>query len=889
MRTGRSYWLPLFSTGLLMACASHSLNIHEEEASARAVEGYIEDVNKLYVVDCLLPGQLRKLGSQMTYLSGRRPIRTTAADCEVRGGEYVAYDRSDYATALKVWLPKAEEGDATAQLYVGQVYEKGLGQPVDYPSAMKWYQKSAQQGNAQARISLGVLCEKNVVANNNLCAASDWYGQALGLPKDVPFVSAIEKTLREQITALTSELNTAREQLLAQRGELERSEATLRQSQKEVDKVRGQLTQQRSQSRTSLSPDAKAQALEATLREKEKTLATDQAKTQSLAASFEQELASLRGEVRTLRAQLNTTRQRWLDQQGALRESQEEVDTLRKALSQRQKALTPPVSSVPSQAQPTPSAVPKEDSKVRELETALRQSEQKLKAQQAKVDQMAASFEKERKQMEQALDTLKKVSPSPEHTPNVASTAPKIPALPPRSSPPPRVNTAAQESRAALEKLEKMLNEKMQEYQGNARALTAILSDAANSKDPVKRLDLERRKGELKKQSSEINLIKEQIEKLKIKVESMQLADSEFHIEIVNPVVPPTRGPRVLHIGPTIHDITGKVVPPEELQSVSINDRPITPDTSGTFHFLPQVQGNTPVKITATNKNNKVVSLELNLLPAAPIPPSQGVDVKPSAVSESGFSKGTLRFGKYYALIIGNSTYTAYPTLQTPLNDAKSLDIVLRERYGFTTKVLINANRYQMMTAFNEIHKKLTPEDNLLIYYAGHGEIDQKTEIAYWLPSDAEINNSANWISSKSITDLLSIMPARHILVVADSCYSGALTGTAVAGLPEGIDNSKREKWLKTMINHKARTVLTSGGVEPVLDEGSDGHSVFANAFLAVLRSNQNVLEDYNVFHRVAGPVKMASAKAGLEQSPQYAPLQYAGHEGSPFFFVPEK
>jgi uncharacterized caspase-like protein len=175
-----------------------------------------------------------------------------------------------------------------------------------------------------------------------------------------------------------------------------------------------------------------------------------------------------------------------------------------------------------------------------------------------------------------------------------------------------------------------------------------------------------------------------------------------------------------------------------------------------------------------------------------------------------------------------------------------------------------------------------------LIYYAGHGEIEPASQQAYWLPVDAEKGNPANWISSQSITEFLSIMPAKHIMVVADSCYAGALAGSAVARLPEGMDQGKREKWLKVMATRKARTVLTSGGISPVLDQGGNGHSVFANAFLSVLRSNQRVLEDYDVFRAVAGPVKASASRAGFQQSPQYAPLQHAGHEGSPFFFVPE-
>jgi len=64
----------------------------------------------LGLVDCLLPGQIRQLGTQVTYVTARRPIRTTAEDCAIRGGECVAFDRADYGTALKVWMSAAQDG-----------------------------------------------------------------------------------------------------------------------------------------------------------------------------------------------------------------------------------------------------------------------------------------------------------------------------------------------------------------------------------------------------------------------------------------------------------------------------------------------------------------------------------------------------------------------------------------------------------------------------------------------------------------------------------------------------------------------------------------------------------------------------------------------------------
>ena len=77
------------------------------------------------VVDCLLPGQVRRLGVQMIYMTPRRPVRATAEDCVIRGGEYVSYDRADYGTALEIWKKAADLGNVEAQYYVATLYERG--------------------------------------------------------------------------------------------------------------------------------------------------------------------------------------------------------------------------------------------------------------------------------------------------------------------------------------------------------------------------------------------------------------------------------------------------------------------------------------------------------------------------------------------------------------------------------------------------------------------------------------------------------------------------------------------------------------------------------------------------------------------------------------------
>jgi hypothetical protein len=134
---------------------------------------------------------------------------------------------------------------------------------------------------------------------------------------------------------------------------------------------------------------------------------------------------------------------------------------------------------------------------------------------------------------------------------------------------------------------------------------------------------------------------------------------------------------------------------------------------------------------------------------------------------------------------------------------------------------------------------------------------------------------------------MLNIINAKQILVVADSCYSGALTRSALSQLKGGLTEKERLNWLKVMAKKRSRTVLTSGGLEPTLDEGGGGHSVFARALLDVLESNDRVLEGGQLYKEVSAQVAYAAARLRFNQVPEYAPVKYTGHEGGDFFLVP--
>ncbi|HEY5673980.1 MAG TPA: caspase family protein [Malonomonas sp.] len=522
----------LLAFGLLLGCQPQQGPMGMDALSSSQADSLARSAEDLMLVDCLIPGQMRKIGRQVTYLTARRPMKTTAIDCEIRGGEYVVADLADYRSALKVWQEKADQNDVLAQIYVGEIYEKGLGTRPNYQLAAEWYRRAAEQGSSRAQINLAHLYEQGLGVKQDKLAALTLYRKAGGLPGELNLDgAAADQLLLEEMNGLRKELQ--------------------RRTQ-ELDQLREQLRQKP-------SPTEKPQ--------------------ESVA---------------------KTTYQR-------------EISQLEQHVRQLQQLVT---------------------------------------------------------QKDQQLSTLAK--------------------------------NRAQE---------------------------------------------------------------------------------------------------------------------------------------------------TPVKAPAT------------------IPP--------------------IEFGRYYALIIGNNRYDNQDDLQTAINDARELGRLLQNNYGFHVKVLENAKHLEILTELNKYRKNLSEKDNFLLYFAGHGKFNARNNRGFWLPSDAYRDNEANWISNTTITDYLNDMPARRVLVVADSCYSGIMASSAVPALRGGRSEELRIDWLKSVASKRSRTVLTSGGLEPVLDVGGGGHSLFAKIFLNVLQDNRGLLEAQNLYIEVAPAVSSAAQVAGVPQEPQYAPIHFAGHGGGEFFFVP--
>lgn len=224
-------------------------------------------------------------------------------------------------------------------------------------------------------------------------------------------------------------------------------------------------------------------------------------------------------------------------------------------------------------------------------------------------------------------------------------------------------------------------------------------------------------------------------------------------------------------------------------------------------------------------------------------------------------------------------------------SDAERVRRLLEDRYGFRTIFLPNADKRQILHALNDLYQQLRPEDNLLVYYAGHGNLSERDQgrrqNGYWLPVDAERERLAFWINNAVISDHLDRIPARSVLVLADSCYAGTLASESSALLLGSVQTSLTPDMIKAGLSRRSRVVISSGGVRPVLDTLDGQHSVFASALIDALENNDQVLRENALFARVGVNVRLRSQNVTEPQTPEMRPIRAAGHEGGEFFFVP--
>ncbi len=730
--------LALLNICLLSGCAGQSgqdsvVGEGAEDSSSVVSAAGSDD---FMTVDCLLPGQMRRLGTHVTFVTARRPTRVTAQDCAIRGGEYTLSDRADYQTSLKLWLDAAQEGDAKSQYYVGTIYEKGPKGKPDYTLAAVWYQKAAEQGHRQAAMNLGRLYETGSGVSKNPATASKWYAKASGMGE-----ADLSMLLNEEAKSRIKDLEKT----------LSAKELEIHQLHDHIEEITQELTGLRKQ-----------------LRQRSSESQVERKKLDSLQAQYD-ELQQQVGPKHT---------------QHEL--AQQELQELKARLTQE---------STTAQGS---------QKRIKELEQILAKSQQ----------------DPTHIQMEQELEGI----------------------------------------RLQLENQQAVVSERDEEVT-QLHAQIALLEKEATQ------------------QAHELE-----------QAPAVDLGFEGPSIEIIDPPLAVTRGIKVVKGPQSIavpigvsRQISGRVLAAAGLRILTMNGRAVQVDEEGVFTMdfppLRGAQDTLPIQILAVDIQNKRAAKKVMLVAGKTV-------VSAPTVSEEDMEV----FGNYHALVIGNNRYQHWSPLHNAVSDAQAVADILESRYEFKVTFIKDATRRDILKGLNTLRKNLKENDNLLVYYAGHGHLEKDIDRGYWIPVDAEIDDTSQWILTPSITDLLELMSAKHILVVADSCFAGKLTRSSLAKLRPGLSNEARMTMLKTIAKKRVRTALTSGGEQPVLDVGQGGHSVFTGAFLNVLTENQTILETERLFLAVRTRVVQASGRYDMEQVPTYWPLQFAGHESlGDFIFIPHQ
>lgn len=761
------------------------------------VAAIVRNAEDLLIVDCLLPGQVRKLGRQTTFLSARRPIRTTQADCEIRGGEFVSYDRADYRTALQVWMGQAEAGDAEAQNYVGEIYLKGLGTAPDYGKAAAWFGKAVAQGNKRAMINLGFLHEEGLGMARDLTRALNLYRQASGSKDELLFASAVTA----QAEAAKAEIAALRQTVDAQR----------------------------------------------------------------------EEAARLREEIDGLKRQLGERR-------AALQDGERELARLRAELVSRQAAMVPA----------------EQAAKLVRLQATLDAQDGEVSVQRAAIEKDRAGFVARAEASRLRLVELRAQEAELANSQDQAARAELA-----------RVRSAAtelalqlDEAMTGMEAMQRRLAEneaRMAEQQarfdGERQAMQAAVAGSAQDRDLLLVLEqqLAQKQREVGRQREQIVALERQIGGPAPPGIALASLGGGPLLEIIDPPLTVTRGRQAAMVrGGGASELLGKVVARAGLSALEVNGRQVAVGANGLFRVsVPVSAEGTTVQVAAIDRAGSRARVEFALLPLA----GGGTATAPAAAPGAGVARPLprgVKLGRYHALVIGNDDYTNYPDLLSAGADARRVGSVLKSRYGFETRVVVDASRFDILSALNDYRESLTAEDNLVVYFAGHGEIDPNNKEGFWVPVDGRANESATWISNRAISDILNTMQARHVMVVADSCYSGAMTRASVPAFNAALADAQWVQWVSDRVASRSRTALTSGGLAPVPDTAAGGNSLFAQAFVAALEDNRSLLPAQRLFREVSLSLATAATETSLPQAPEYAPIQFAGHEAGEFFFQPK-
>jgi len=332
-------------------------------------------------------------------------------------------------------------------------------------------------------------------------------------------------------------------------------------------------------------------------------------------------------------------------------------------------------------------------------------------------------------------------------------------------------------------------------------------------------------------------------------------------IRILSPV---SRGDRSFQTVKEEFNIIGEITDESEIKLVSVNSQLIQVNELGVFTTrIRLIPGRNHVRVVAADVNDNL--REDSLI----------VEYTPPVLTLADKIK---KESRYCGLIIGIDNYddSSLPDLDNPVRDAEKLFNLLTTRYTFRKEDMIllrDARRNDIVHALDMLARRVTPNDNVLIFYAGHGTWDEKANIGYWLPSDAFLNSTINWFRNSTLVDYLKVIDSKHTLLITDACFAGSIFKTRSA-FP------KEEKAYEVLYELPSRKAMTSGTLTEVPDRSS-----FTRYLLDRLNENE---EMYLSSEQLFSSFRIAVIN-NSDAIPQYGEIRNVGDEGGDFIFLRKK
>lgn len=241
---------------------------------------------------------------------------------------------------------------------------------------------------------------------------------------------------------------------------------------------------------------------------------------------------------------------------------------------------------------------------------------------------------------------------------------------------------------------------------------------------------------------------------------------------------------------------------------------------------------------------------------------------------------------RFYALLFAEEQYkNGFPVLSRPIADANSLRNALVSKYGFDPeKTIVEANksRYDVVDLISNMADEMEDNDNLLIFFAGHGTykpgLSDEGNEGFLIPIDGEQRKYHTFISANDLAIPLKSCKAKHILLITDACFSGSLVsmGTRGAGTAS-TGNSFSSLETRQLYAKKSRQIMASGNLDPVPDK-----SEFIKYLIQALDQNNDNLPSDRLLENIRP--QTINNTGGLT-TPICARLLYMGDEEGQFIF----